>query len=72
MFNYNALSCKHNVRPCLIIEALECKGYIRKCALTTSHPSVTDFYQITDNLNTNELQVLNSIDNQSVYDILHS
>jgi hypothetical protein len=71
-FNPQILNCKHNVRPCLLIEALLNKTYIRKNALSTSHPAVQAFYSVTDNMNRKELEVLNKIDNVPIWKILES
>jgi hypothetical protein len=71
-FNLNILSCKHDVRPCLVIDAILNKIYIRKNAFTTSHPAVKTFYALTDNMHNSELNVLNSIDNETIGHILNS
>ena len=70
-FNLNILSCKHSIRPCMLVDAILAKTYIRKNAFTTAHPAVQTFYALTDNMNKQERNILESIDNEPIYKILN-
>ena len=72
MTNVNCLNCKNDIRVCVILEALYLKNCIRKYAITSYHPSVRNFIELSNELNTAENQVLNSIDNTTIYDILNN
>lgn len=66
------LNCKHTVRPCMLLESLWLKDCIRKYAITTYHPAVRNFIEVSNELTEREHQVLNSIDNTTIYDMLKS
>ncbi len=72
MILYGQSVCQKNIRPCLIIEALLNKMYVRKNAFSFAHPAVRNYYTLTDNMHECELDILNSIDNETISHILNS
>jgi hypothetical protein len=56
----------------MVIDALLNKIYVRKNAFSTSHPAVQTYYALTDNMHNSELDILNSIDNETIAHILNS
>jgi hypothetical protein len=66
------LNCKHKVKSCVILQCLYLKYCIRNFAITESHPSVTQYIEAFNELNDNEVNILNSIDSESIYSMLHN
>ena len=70
MDNLERLKCKHEVRPCMLLECLYLKTSIRKNAITSYHPAVRNFIVVSNELNTAEYKTLDSIDNETIFDML--
>jgi len=66
------LSCKHQIRPCLLISAMYLKQCIRKNAFTDQHPACRGFESVWNNLHDGEMNLLDVIDGEPIFHILGS